>query len=226
MTPARGRFRGPGAERRSALRGRVALVDHTRSRKPTRPTRRTARRWWISTPTAARAGTACWNFASTRRRASPRDARSRPRRCCTTIRCSSAFAGLPSKENGVDIEGLAAKDGALYLGFRGPVLRENFVPIARVDPSGSDEPELLFVKLGGRGVRDIAATTDGFLILAGPNGDQDWSFELFHWDGRDMVTGSTGRRAAPCGICAPFRLIPTAIPRASRSCRARRRRRT
>ena len=102
----------------------------------------------------------------------------------------SAFAALPSKENGVDIEGLAAKDGALYLGFRGPVLRENFVPIARVDPSGADEPELLFVKLGGRGVRDIAAMTDGFLILAGPNGDQDWSFELFHWDGRDMVTGS------------------------------------
>jgi hypothetical protein len=102
----------------------------------------------------------------------------------------SAFAALPSKENGVDIEGLAAKDGALYLGFRGPVLRENFVPIARVDPSGADEPELLFVKLGGRGVRDMAATTDGFLILAGPNGDHDWSFELYHWDGRDMVTGT------------------------------------
>jgi hypothetical protein len=101
-----------------------------------------------------------------------------------------AFAGLPSKENGVDIEGLAAKDGALYLGFRGPVLRENFVPIARIDPAGNDDPELSFVKLGGRGVRDMAATTDGFLILAGPNGDQDWSFELFHWDGRDMVTGT------------------------------------
>jgi hypothetical protein len=101
-----------------------------------------------------------------------------------------AFAALPSKENGVDIEGLAARDGALYLGFRGPVLRENFVPVARVDPSGNDDPELLFVKLGGRGVRDMAATTDGFLVLAGPNGDQEWSFDLYHWDGRDMVTGS------------------------------------
>jgi hypothetical protein len=101
-----------------------------------------------------------------------------------------AFTALPSKENGVDIEGLAARDGALYLGFRGPVLRENFVPIARIDPSGNDDPELLFVKLGGRGVRDMAATTDGFLILAGPNGDQEWSFELYHWDGRDMVTGT------------------------------------
>ena len=37
-------------------------------------------------------------------------------------------------------------------------------------------------------MRDLAATTDGFLILAGPNGDQDWSFDLYHWDGRDMVT--------------------------------------
>ena len=104
-----------------------------------------------------------------------------------------AFAGLPSKENGVDIKGLAAKDGVLHLGFRGPVLRENFVPIARVDPSGSDEPELPFVKLAGGGVRDMAATTDGFLILAGPNGaHQDWLFELRHRHPRPMVTGTTG----------------------------------
>ena len=83
------------------------------------------------------------------------------------------------------------------------MLRENFVPIARVDPSGADEPELLFVKLGGRGVRDIAAMTDGFLILAGPNGDQDWSFELFHWDGRDMVTGTDRPQGEPCGnLCS------------------------
>jgi hypothetical protein len=37
------------------------------------------------------------------------------------------FTRLPGKENGVDIEGLAVRDGRLYVGFRGPVLRDNFV---------------------------------------------------------------------------------------------------
>lgn len=32
------------------------------------------------------------------------------------------FAALPSKENGLDIEGMAIHDGSLYLGLRGPVV--------------------------------------------------------------------------------------------------------
>ena len=40
------------------------------------------------------------------------------------------FYGLPSKENGgIDIEGMAFRDERLYLGFRGPVLRDNYVPV-------------------------------------------------------------------------------------------------
>ena len=39
------------------------------------------------------------------------------------------FSKLPSKENGIDIEGLAFADGRLYVGFRGPVLRDNWVPV-------------------------------------------------------------------------------------------------
>ncbi|MEM9273857.1 MAG: DUF3616 domain-containing protein, partial [Cyanobacteria bacterium P01_F01_bin.143] len=33
------------------------------------------------------------------------------------------FTKIPSKENGVDIEGIASENNSLYLGFRGPVLR-------------------------------------------------------------------------------------------------------
>jgi len=37
--------------------------------------------------------------------------------------------------------------------------------------------------LGGRGIRDIAAIHDDFLILAGPMGNAELSFQLYHWDG-------------------------------------------
>ena len=46
------------------------------------------------------------------------------------------FTQIPSKENGVDIEAIAVKgkDGdKLHLGFRGPVLRDNLVPIMVLD---------------------------------------------------------------------------------------------
>jgi hypothetical protein len=134
----------------------------------------------------------------------------------------SAFAGLPSKENGVDIEGLAAKDGAPYLGFRGPVLRENFVPIARVDLPATTSPSCSAWP-GGRGARH--GRHDRRIHPGGPERRSDWSFDLYHWDGRDMVTGTTGRRAEPCGICARSRMIPTATPRDWRSCLRRLRRR-
>ena len=101
-----------------------------------------------------------------------------------------AFKDIPSKENGVDIEGLAVKDGLLYAGFRGPVFRENYVPVMKFDfddPPGTNE--LLYVRLDGRGIRDMTSVSDGFLIVAGPVGDGPASYQLYHWDGRDMVVG-------------------------------------
>ncbi|XOF34661.1 MAG: DUF3616 domain-containing protein [Candidatus Electrothrix sp. YB6] len=96
------------------------------------------------------------------------------------------FAGIPSKENGIDIEGIAAKDGWLYVGFR-----ENYVPVMKLQ---FDKPEksyeLLYVQLGGRGIRDLAAVSDGFLLLAGPVGDGSDSYQLYHWNGRDVIPGS------------------------------------
>lgn len=110
------------------------------------------------------------------------------------------FRALASKENGVDIEGLAVKDGRLYFGFRGPVLRDRWVPVLSCtfdDPSGT--ARTLYVQLGGRGVRDMVAVDDGFLILAGPTGDGDWSFRIYHWDGKDGLNdadpGKTRRLA-------------------------------
>ena len=38
------------------------------------------------------------------------------------------FLAIPGKENGIDIEGVAVKNGTIYVGFRGPVLRRQFRP--------------------------------------------------------------------------------------------------
>ncbi len=41
------------------------------------------------------------------------------------------FANLPSKANGVEAQGLAVEGDDIYVGFRSPVLRDNFVPVMR-----------------------------------------------------------------------------------------------
>lgn len=102
-----------------------------------------------------------------------------------------SFAGIASKENGVDAEGLAVWDDHLYVGFRGPVLRGNFAPVVRCrfgEPV--EDPEVKFLNLGGRGVRDLTRADDGLLVLAGPVGDGPGSYQLYRWDGRDAVPGA------------------------------------
>ena len=100
-----------------------------------------------------------------------------------------SFARLASKENGVDIEGLAATPLGLFVGFRGPVLRGNFVPVLRIahDMSvSSDKSRLFFVRFDGRGIRDMAAVGNRIYFLAGPNGDQDQSFRIYQWHGKAL----------------------------------------
>jgi hypothetical protein len=97
------------------------------------------------------------------------------------------FTRIPSKENGVDIEGIAVRESKLYLGFRGPVLRGNYAPVMVLEFDSPEKYELRFVNLGGRGIRDIAAVKDGFLIIAGPVGEADETYELYYWNGKDCI---------------------------------------
>ena len=100
------------------------------------------------------------------------------------------FSNIPSKENGVDIEGLATKDDWLYIGFRGPVFRGNYVPVLKLkfdDPK--DTYDLLYINLDGRGIRGMTSVSDGFLIIAGPVGDGASSYQLYYWDGNDVIPG-------------------------------------
>jgi len=111
--------------------------------------------------------------------------------------CSKAQAascqGL--HDGGANIEGLAARAGNLYVGFRAPSPdgKAFIVRLAEKAIFGQAGPELqiLRVDLGrdgsGRdlGIRDIAAVADGFLILAGPalpeGDDAVGSGKIFLW---------------------------------------------
>jgi Protein of unknown function (DUF3616) len=119
------------------------------------------------------------------------------------------FSLLPSKENGVDIEGIAIHNGQLYIGFRGPVLRENWVPVLKCRfAKPVTEAELVYVQLDGLGFRDITRVEDGFLILAGPVGDGPGLYQVYFWDGEDCIPGD--RLVGKTGQVERLGVIPTA----------------
>ncbi len=101
---------------------------------------------------------------------------------------------LGSKGNGFDIEGIAVYRGMLYLGLRGPVLKDPisserslaYVVEAETSPSQSDQPvrqPFLISVERGMAIRDLTATEEGILLLLGPddnNGNVGWSVSF--WD--------------------------------------------
>jgi len=120
------------------------------------------------------------------------------------------FSRIPGKENGVDIEGITVVDDWLYLGLRGPVLRGNYVPILKLQFDAPKKSyELLYVQLSGRGCRDITRVSDGFLLIAGPVGDGCYPFQLYHWNGQDMLPGQD-RASKARGIMQLLGDLPTA----------------
>ncbi len=89
-------------------------------------------------------------------------------------------AALPSKENGVDIEGLAVQGNRVFLGLRGPVLR-GWAIILEVEMVQTDLDILTlkdlgsgqlykkhFVDLDGLGIRELCFDGSDLIILAGP----------------------------------------------------------
>lgn len=99
--------------------------------------------------------------------------------------------GLPCKENGFDIEGLAVRGQRLLLGLRGPVLR-GWAIILEIELEESEPGQMTFkeldegalyrkhfVDLNGLGVRELCLNGDDLLILAGPTMDLEGSMQLF-----------------------------------------------
>lgn len=88
---------------------------------------------------------------------------------------------LPSKENGLDIEGIAARGDRVWLGLRGPVLiglacilelkvEESEPGVLTLKPIGENKRRYRkhLVNLDGLGIRDLVFQGDDLLVLAGP----------------------------------------------------------
>lgn len=99
-------------------------------------------------------------------------------------------------QRGVNIEGMAVRDGKLHFGFRGPA-KDGAAPVLSVNLSGlfadkdaasAADPVVTSIKVGERrGIRDLLAVKDGILILAGPDDDEssrDAGWVLLLWDGK------------------------------------------
>jgi hypothetical protein len=102
------------------------------------------------------------------------------------------FLDLPGKDNGLDIEGIAAHGDRLYVGLRGPVLRGWAVlleirPEARPrDPSElrlAEPYRTHFLDLDGLGIRDLCPHGDDLLVLTGPSMDLDGPVRVLRWRG-------------------------------------------
>jgi hypothetical protein len=102
--------------------------------------------------------------------------------------------GIPSKDNGFDVEGLAVSGNRVFLGLRGPVLRgwaivielrvkESSDDVLSLEPIGpAGEPYIKhFLQLDGLGVRELSIHGKDLLILAGPSMDLDGPVFIYRW---------------------------------------------
>ncbi len=121
--------------------------------------------------------------------------------------------GIPSKDNGLDIEGLAFAGttdkgvARLFIGLRGPVLRGwaavlevqvtaeraggNHAGRLKLETIGDDgrPHRRIFLQLDGLGVRDLCFRGDDLLILAGPTMALDWPVAVYRWIGAKTAAG-------------------------------------
>lgn len=104
------------------------------------------------------------------------------------------FVKLPSKENGLDIEGLAVRGNRIFLGCRGPVLRGYavIIELSLQSESGQLRAQKLegkqhyrkyFLPLGGLGTRSILLDGEDMLILAGPTMPVGVPSQVYRWQG-------------------------------------------
>ncbi|MDX6744767.1 DUF3616 domain-containing protein [Actinocorallia sp. A-T 12471] len=104
------------------------------------------------------------------------------------------FFAIPSKDNGVDVEGVALHGDRIYVGFRGPVLR-GWAALVEIwpesDPAAPGRMRLRalngaryhshFLDLDGLGIRDLCPEGDDLLVLAGPSMALSGPVRLYRW---------------------------------------------
>jgi hypothetical protein len=126
--------------------------------------------------------------------------------------------GQPLQQKGVNIEGLAARNGHLFVGFRNPNLDGYafVLEIAADDVFGKQtRPNYVLHRLrvgAGLGIREIVAAQSGFLMIMGNAGSEpsekyteaedyaaDRDFFLFTWDSPGSETHRIGSLPDPAG---------------------------
>lgn len=97
------------------------------------------------------------------------------------------YRELPTKENGIDIEGLAIVDGRVFVGLRGPMVGGFAVIVELSLDEGFRiaSAKRHFLKLDGRAVRELAREGSNLLIIGGPVGESQGSFALYRWSPED-----------------------------------------
>ncbi len=105
-------------------------------------------------------------------------------------RLADAAKLAPEAPGGLNIEGLAGTpDGQLLIGFRNPVRDGKALvatlrnPEAMAAGAAATFGPAISLDLGGRGVRSIDRTSNGYLLIAGPTADKG-DFALYRWSGQ------------------------------------------
>jgi hypothetical protein len=129
--------------------------------------------------------------------------------------------GIPGKDNGLDVEGLAVSGHRVFLGLRGPVLRgwtvvielevtDGLGGVFSLDALDSSSHTIRrhFLQLQGLGVRDLVIHGPDLFVLAGPTMDLDGPVCIYRWShaleqGADSLTFLTDLKrvvSVPFGI--------------------------
>ncbi len=113
------------------------------------------------------------------------------------------FYNQPLDEGGVNIEGIAVKDGRMYLGMRGPSVDGHaFILSVNVEATFTENQDLAAavkrLELGNdAGIRDLAPVRDGLLVLSGPVNEQQVEPALFHWNEQTGALKKLGELKLP-----------------------------
>ncbi|MGB0661185.1 MAG: DUF3616 domain-containing protein [Mangrovicoccus sp.] len=130
------------------------------------------------------------------------------------------YLAIPSKDNGFDIEGVAARGLRVWLGLRGPVLRGNALVLElemELKKKGRQlKPKKIdgklryrkhFLPLGGEGIRDMVLDGEDLLLLVGTPLAGDGRSAIMRWRGAVGCTNSGVRPISEIELaCAlPYR---------------------
>ena len=132
-------------------------------------------------------------------------------------------SAIPSKDNGLDIEGIAVAEGKLFLGLRGPVLR-GWAMILELELE-STQPGILtfqeitsdgakykkhFFDLNGLGIRELCIRDRDLIILAGSTMAVEAEMKVFCWQ-KALDSHESQIHSAENGDLVPLFNLPFTI---------------